>query len=160
MLYYNIRVAESARGGSGVAYDTMKWFRTRIRAGTRLALLALAVQFVLSFGHVHNDAALAASAHAATTPATAPLPDQARPATDAVAVSEPDQKPDQSHGDHHDGSCAICAVMSLAGSVITGGPVILLLPQAYQLLSRITDAEFSHLAAPHGISQPRAPPAF
>ena len=29
----------------------MKWFRSNIRHGTRLALLALAVQFVLSFGH-------------------------------------------------------------------------------------------------------------
>ncbi len=38
----------------------MKWFRSRIKAGTRLALLALAVQFVLSFGHFHGTAALAA----------------------------------------------------------------------------------------------------
>jgi len=123
--------------------------------------LALAVQFVLSFGHFHGAAALAAPGiHAVTAPASAALPpDQAKPAANATAAGEAQRAPDQSHGDHHDGYCAICAVMSLAGSLITGGPVLLLVPEAYQFLSRTTDAEFSHLASPHGISQPRAPPA-
>jgi hypothetical protein len=31
----------------------MRWFRTHIGLGSRLALIALAVQFVLSFAHVH-----------------------------------------------------------------------------------------------------------
>src|SRR5262245_35046516 len=31
----------------------MRWFRTHIGLGSRLALVALAVQFVLSFAHVH-----------------------------------------------------------------------------------------------------------
>ena len=139
----------------------MKWFRSRIKAGTRLALLALAVQFVLSFGHFHGTAALAApDTHAVTAPASAAqIPDQAKPATKALAADEAQQAPDKSHGDHHDGYCAICAVMSLAGSLITSGPVLLMVPEAYQVLSRTTDAEFSHLALPHGISQPRAPPA-
>lgn len=139
----------------------MKWFRSKIKAGTRLALLALAVQFVLSFGHFHGTAALATpNVHAVTTPAsTALLPDQAKPAIKALAADEAQQAPDQSHGDHHDGYCAICAVMSLAGSLITSGPVLLMVPEAYEVLSRTTDAEFSHLVSPHGISQPRAPPA-
>jgi hypothetical protein len=139
----------------------MRWFRSKIRAGTRLALLALAVQFVLSFGHFHGTAALAApNIHAVTAPASAAqIADQAKPATKALAADEAQQAPDKSHGDHHDGYCAICAVMSLAGSLITSGPVLLMVPEAYQVLSRTTDAEFSHLASPHGISQPRAPPA-
>ena len=40
----------------------MKWFRSNIRHGSRLALLALAIQFVLSFGHFHGVAAQAAPA--------------------------------------------------------------------------------------------------
>jgi hypothetical protein len=48
--------------------------------------------------------------------------------------------------------------MSLAGSLIIGGPLLLRVPEAYEVLSRTTDAEFSHLASPYGISQPRAPP--
>ncbi|MGH6751213.1 MAG: DUF2946 domain-containing protein, partial [Bradyrhizobium sp.] len=31
----------------------MKWFRNNVKHGSRLALLALAIQFVLSFGHFH-----------------------------------------------------------------------------------------------------------
>ena len=132
-----------------------------MKAGTRLALLALAVQFVLSFGHFHGTAALAAPGiHAVTAPTSAAqIPDQAKTATKALAAGEAQQAPDQSHGDHHDGYCAICAVMSLAGTLLVSGPAILLIPEAYQVLSRTTDAEFSHLASPHGISQPRAPPA-
>ncbi len=38
----------------------MKWFRSNIKHGSRLALLALAIQFVLSFGHFHGVAAEAA----------------------------------------------------------------------------------------------------
>ena len=33
----------------------MRWFRTHIGLGARLALVALAVQLVLSFAHVHAD---------------------------------------------------------------------------------------------------------
>ena len=39
----------------------MKWFRANIKHGSRLALLALALQFGLSFGHFHAGAAQAAA---------------------------------------------------------------------------------------------------
>ena len=45
----------------------MKWFRSNIKSGARLALFALFVQFALSFGHFH---ALVAPARAA--PSTLP----------------------------------------------------------------------------------------
>ncbi len=130
-----------------------------MKIGARLALLALAVQFVLTFGHVHDSAALAAPGpHAATATAAGVSPDVTGLAPDAPKAGAPQQAPDQPLGHHHDDYCAICAVMALAGSLITSQPAILLYPQAYEFLSRTTDAGFSHLAAPHGISQPRAPP--
>ena len=33
----------------------MHWFRSRMRSCGRLALFALALQMVLSFGHMHRD---------------------------------------------------------------------------------------------------------
>ena len=33
----------------------MRWFRANRILGSRLALFALAVQFVLAFGHIHHD---------------------------------------------------------------------------------------------------------
>ncbi len=40
----------------------MKWLRSNIKHGARLALFALALQFALSFGHFHEGAARAAPA--------------------------------------------------------------------------------------------------
>jgi hypothetical protein len=116
----------------------MKWFRSNIKHGSRLALLALAIQFALSFGHFHGVAAQAAP--------TIQLTSQQAP-------SGPD--PDQQSTD----PCAICAVMALANTVLFAAPPILLLPQAIEFLYLITDAEFVHLDSIRVAFQPRAPPA-
>lgn len=134
----------------------MKWFRSNIRSGARLALLALLVQFALSFGHVHVLAAPAkatASALASSTPV-----DAAQLAVDSEA--RPQQAPAKHDGDQQlpDG-CAICAVMAMAGTVLFASPPILLLPEAIELLYRSTDAEFIHLKSAGVAFQPRAPPA-
>lgn len=122
-----------ARRNSG-----MKWFRSNIRHGSRTALLALAIQFVLSFGHFHGIAAQAAPAIASAQQQQAP--------------SSPD--PDQHPGD----VCAICAVMAMANTVLFAAPPLLLLPQAAEFLYLTTDAEFVHLNAVRVAFQPRAPP--
>jgi hypothetical protein len=119
----------------------MTWFRSNIRHGSRLALLALAIQFVLSFGHFHGLAAQAAPAlqslSSLTQPSSSPDQDQQRP-------GEP---------------CAICAVMALANAALSASPPVLLLPQAVAFLYRATDAEFIHLYHSRLAFQPRAPPA-
>src|SRR5436190_18978618 len=40
----------------------MKWFRSNVRHGSRLALFALAIQVLLSFGHFHVSGAQATPA--------------------------------------------------------------------------------------------------
>jgi hypothetical protein len=137
----------------------MKWFRSNIKHGSRLALLALAVQFVLSFGHFHGVAAQAApalqSGHAQSDPSyTGRLlaPD---------AVSQPGQQQPASDRDsdgHPNDGCAICAVMALANAVLFATPPVLLLPQAVEFLYLTTDAEFVHLNSTRVAFQPRAPP--
>ena len=42
--------------------EGMKWFRSNIKHGSRLALLALVLQFALSFGHFHGVIVQAAPA--------------------------------------------------------------------------------------------------
>jgi hypothetical protein len=116
----------------------MNWFRSNIRHGSRLALLALAIQFVLSFGHFHGIAAQAA-------PAIQQISQQ--------APSSPD--PDQQPAD----ACAICAIMALANTTLFATPPALLLPQAIEFLYLTTDAEFVHLDPSRVAFQPRAPPA-
>jgi hypothetical protein len=48
--------------------------------------------------------------------------------------------------------------MAMAGTALFAAPPVLLLPQAAVLLQRITEAEFDHLDAISGASQPRGPP--
>jgi len=83
----------------------MRWFRTHIDLGSRLALFALAVQVVLSFGHIHVDKRAAAAVS---------------PAGIALQVAGRDGVP--ATPDHHTGAtdvCAICATIGLlANSII------------------------------------------
>jgi Protein of unknown function (DUF2946) len=137
------------------ALADMKWFRSQIKAGSRLALFALAVQFVLAFGHFHSFAAQAApTIHtgAAQSPAAVHVA-----APDAVSQSG-QQRPGSDH-DHPSGDpCAICAVMALANTVLFSTPPLLLLPQAVEFLYLTADAEFVHLNSTRVVFQPRAPP--
>jgi hypothetical protein len=127
----------------------MKWFRSNIRTGARLALLALLVQFALSFGHVHGFALKAASATPSALPADHAADGKARPQP-APVKHDSDQSTD---------ICAICAVMAMASTVLLSSPPILLLPDTVAILHRITDAEFAHLKSTSTAFQPRAPPA-
>jgi hypothetical protein len=116
----------------------MKWFRSNIKYGARFALLALAVQFALSFGHFH---AVAAQAAPSIQSAQQQLP-------------APNHEPDQQPNDF----CDVCAVVALASTVLFATPPVLLLPQAVELLYLVTDATFVHLNSARVAFQPRAPP--
>jgi hypothetical protein len=136
----------------------MKWFRSNIRSGTRLAFFALLVQFALSFGHFH---ALAAPSN----PVAQPVLSGAMAADHGDRAVQSQAKPEQAPGKHDDDrhdadGCAICAVMAMAGTVLSASPPILLLPEAVEFLYRSsTDSEFIHLKWAGIAFQPRAPPA-
>jgi hypothetical protein len=129
-----------------MAYE-MPWIRRYRRSGAWVALFALALQLVLSFGHVHVDSA------AGSIPAFAGI--------SASQAADVDGTPSDS--DHHPGThdfCAICATIGLASS--------LLLPQPAQLKLPIADAHKwprEYQAAlvarqPHFLFQARAPPVL
>jgi hypothetical protein len=115
----------------------MKWVRSNIKLGARVAVFALAVQFALSFGHFHAIATQA-----------------------APSIQSTQQLPPPSHDSdqHPDDFCAICAVVALASTAVAAAPPALPLPQAVELPRRITDAAFLHLHATRTAFQSRAPP--
>jgi hypothetical protein len=117
----------------------MNWFRSNIQYGSRLALVALAIQFALSFGHFHAIAA------------------QAAPAISQAAQPQQPASDHDSDRQSNDG-CAICAVMAMANAVTFATPPLLLLPQAVEFSYLTTDAEFVRLNAVRVAFQPRAPP--
>ena len=79
----------------------MYWVRSNRRFGSWAALFALAIQLVLSFGHIHLEDFQGSSAAAAS---------QAQPNTPA------DDDGDRGFGPHH--FCAICAAVSLTASSV------------------------------------------
>src|SRR5229473_1639397 len=137
----------------------MNWFRSNIKHGSRLALFALVIQFALSFGHFHEDAAqavpviqsgpaLSGVSYADGPAAADPLTEDARQQPASNHDSDPRQRD----------ACAICAVLALANAMLFATPPLLLLPQAIEILYLSTDAEFIHLNSGRVAFQPRAPP--
>jgi hypothetical protein len=138
----------------------MKWFRSNIRHGSRLALFALALQFVLSFGHFHGTAAQAAPAIKSGPTQSGASDANGQPAQAAVSESaQPQPASDHDSGQQPSNPCSICAVIALANAVMFATPPLLLLPQAIEFLYQTTDAEFVHLNSARVGFQPRAPPA-
>ena len=155
MLYYNIGAAGMPRACRCGASVGMKWFRSNIKHGSRLALLALALQFGLSCGHSHastQETPTVRSVAAQFDITTAPVPND--PVDHAARQTPSHNETDQHPAD----ACAICAVLALASTVLFATPPILLLPQAIELLHLATDAEFIHLNSARVAFQPRAPP--
>jgi Protein of unknown function (DUF2946) len=130
----------------------MKWLRSNIKHGSRLALFALALQFALSFGHFHGGAAQAAPA----------VQSGSANSLDAAGMASEDaqQQPASNHDSDQQpgGACAICAVLALANTMLFATPPLLLLPQAIEVLYLTTDAGFIHLNSARVAFQPRAPP--
>jgi DUF2946 family protein len=138
----------------------MKWFRSNIRHGSRLALFALAVQFVFAFGHFHAVAAQPAGWGASrATQTKSPLADQFV-APESVSQSAQTPQPASNHDSDHQpsDSCAICVVIALANTVLFAVPPMLLIPQAGEIFYLVSDAEFVHLNSDSIAFQPRAPP--
>jgi hypothetical protein len=133
----------------------VKWFRNNVKLGSRLALLALAIQFALSFGHFH-----AVAAPAIATGLTQADPGHAPTLGAPDATGEAAQQQRSNHdSDRPAQACAICAVISLANNLVFTTPPLLLLPQAVELLYLTVDAEFAHLNSIRAPFQSRAPPA-
>lgn len=140
----------------------MKWFRSRVRFGSRLALCALAIQFLLSFGHFHGGAQAASASldakrsgfvavahlHASDrfSHANASAPARLKASRD-VPPGQPDE------------DCATCAMMALANTLLDATPPCLPIPQAFEFLYLdAADAAFVDVQAAPGAFQPRAPP--
>jgi hypothetical protein len=143
----------------------MKWFRSNVRHGSRLALFALAIQVLLSFGHFHGSSAQAAPAwmdanqpglHDTGRGAATHLDAWAR-ASDAFRAVGPQTSDHESDGRPTD-DCAICAVMALAHALVVATPFYLLGPQPDSSCYLITDAEFIPLNSARVVFQSRAPP--
>jgi hypothetical protein len=116
----------------------MNWVRANIRLGTRLALIALAVHFVVAFGHFHQI--VTQSAVAALT----------------AAPASPNSNPDSDDGAD---TCTICAVMAMADAMLDASPPSLPLRQATAFVPSVPDLVLIRSDGIRTAFNPRAPPA-
>jgi hypothetical protein len=175
MLYCNSR--SSCGGFPDVAVKAradMKWFRSNIRMGSQLALLALAIQFLLSFGHFHGGHASVASADTTGQglhDGIAFAADAADQAVSPAKVSGPKVfaakivrpvrlKTSSDHAPlgHPGDDCAICAVMALANTMLDAAPALLPSPHATAFSYGPIAARFAEPDPVRVAFQPRAPP--
>jgi hypothetical protein len=100
----------------------MRWFRSHSFGLTSLALLALACQFVVSFGHVHLDRTAGFSTGRSIAAALESA--IAAPAS-KVALADVPAPPHEKNPDSlGDDFCTICANISLAAAIVL--PIIVL----------------------------------
>jgi len=145
----------------------MNWFRSNIRVGSRLAIFALAIQFLLSFGHFH-DANLQATAGTDQTRSGLHEPSGffvAKPeasigASSANAFGPVRLKTPSGHVPPGQGTdeCAICAVMAFANAMALTSPPELPATQATVFRYLVCDAGLGISNSARVAFQPRAPP--
>jgi hypothetical protein len=145
----------------------MKWFRSNIRLGSRLALFALVIQSLLSFGHFHGSRAQAAPAladakqsglHHSVSFAATHLAALDKASHDASRPLRLKASSDHEPAGQPTEDCAICAVMALANAMVVAAPASLVVPQAFALLYVTADTGFADLNSARVAFQARAPP--
>jgi len=120
----------------------MRWFRSNVRSGAWLALIAMALQLALTFGHLHLRIASTASAQLAAK-ATITLPDGSPLPTKPRLV--------------HD-NCAVCTLIQMAGVAALVATAWLLLPALFASTRFTIRLEHKLAASPPLHFQARGPP--
>jgi hypothetical protein len=124
----------------------MSWVRSKVRQAALLALLALAVQLMLSFGHIHADGI----AHAST------LAEQAAGGAHEAAAS-PSSRHQHPDGLAADG-CAICATIALSGALLAAAPPKLPVPVSFAVRGEAMASDVTLPELTRTAFRSRAPP--
>lgn len=124
---------------------TMRWFRSKMQFGSRLALVALALQIVLTFGHVHSFVPAAVDTALSS----------------AVAASDDGSSSrDPSRNGLADFDCPICALINLAGTSTLSVAPDLPLPASVDFVTLRPRPELASATAPYFQPRARAPPSI
>jgi hypothetical protein len=123
----------------------MRWFRSNVRSGAGLALFALVLQLVLSFGHVHTADLVAPAATTQVAVATQ--------SGDAPTPASPVKKSNGA-GD----ICAICALIQLVSTSVTSSAPALSTATTARWIRWSIAIDFSLALPPRLSFSARAPP--
>jgi hypothetical protein len=121
----------------------MRWVRANRAFGGRLALFALAVQFVLSFGHIHRDDIYGP---------------QHRIAATALPAHHVQLLPTDHSSKHSDDYCEICATISLLSNSFGVAAPLLPVPVLSYSAEHTDSIAIAVIAPRRTPFQSRAPP--
>jgi hypothetical protein len=123
----------------------MRWFRNTIRQGTWLALIALALNLGLSFGHFHAIDAKASGRGIAAV---------------AASIASPDDGDRQGNSDdsHADYLCPICMSATAMANALTSTPPSLSLDLVNVTADRTIESALVLVEPPRAAFQSRGPP--
>jgi hypothetical protein len=138
-------MAALAKSDENLARRIMPWFRDHISRGSWLALLALAINIGLSFGHVHAIDGKGL---------------QHRLASQIAAVVAPDdgQAPGTRDSDQADLLCPICMAASAIAHGLSSGPPALPLALAEASIDPTFEPVFAVPQSPRAAFYSRGPP--
>ena len=121
----------------------MRWFRDTIRQSSWLALIALAINLGLSFGHFHAIDGKASGIAAV-----------------AASIASPDdgQKQGNSDDSRADFLCPICTAATLMASALASAPPSLSLEFANVTVDRTIETALALVEPSRAAFQPRGPP--
>jgi hypothetical protein len=123
----------------------MRWFRDKIRQGTWLALIALAINLGLSFGHVHAiDGKISGRGIAAVAASIA--------STDA---GDRQRQPGDGHADY---LCPICMAATAMANALTSTPPALPVEFANVTIDRTIASVVALVEPQRAAFQSRGPP--
>jgi hypothetical protein len=122
----------------------MRWFRDHVRQGSWLALLALAINFALAFGHVHAIGGAASS--------------RSQVALAAPGTSDDGDRTQQHPADGADYLCPICIATAAMGNAVAATPPALHVVFADVSVDRAIEHEHAIPEPPCAAFQCRGPP--
>ena len=123
----------------------MRWFRDTLTQGTWLALIALAMNLGLSFGHFHAIHGKVSGGGIAAVAAS-------------IASLDDSQKQGNPHDGHADYLCPICMAATAMASALASAPPALSLEFANVTIDRTIEADLVLVEPPRAAFQSRAPP--
>ena len=112
----------------------MRWFRSKIHFGTGLALITLALQLVLTFGHVHAPTSTSVGSALSSG---------------KTASSEPGSRHPANSNGLADADCATCALIQLSSAATPSLAPNLPLPASNDFITLRPHAELASDTSPH-----------
>ena len=123
----------------------MRWFRDKIRQGTWLALIALAINLGLSFGHVHAIDGKISGRGIATVAAS-------------IASTDAGERQRQPGDGHADYLCPICMAATAIANALTSTPPALPAEFANVTIDRTIACVVALVEPQRAAFQSRGPP--